>query len=77
MADSGQFPRYTCQAKKAAMSVPQLLSLSDVATALRVSPYTVRSWVRNGRLRPVRLCRRLLFDPADVHRLVEAARDRL
>lgn len=51
-------------------SVPQLLTLIEVAERLRVSTHTVRSWVRKGRLRPVRLCRRLIFDPADVSRLV-------
>jgi excisionase family DNA binding protein len=56
------------------MSIPQLLSLSEVATALRVSPHTVRSWVRSGRLTPVRICRRLLFDPAEVARFVSEAR---
>jgi hypothetical protein len=33
----------------------------------------VRNWVKKGKLRPVRLCRRLLFDPREVQRLVEAA----
>jgi excisionase family DNA binding protein len=51
-------------------SVPQLLTLIEVAEKLRVSTHTVRSWVRKGRLRPVRLCRRLIFDPADIRRLV-------
>ena len=53
--------------------VPQLLTLLAVAKALCVSPHTVRAWVRKGRLRPLRICRRLLFDPAEVSRfLVEA-----
>jgi excisionase family DNA binding protein len=54
--------------------VPKLLTLLAVAEALAVSPHTVRMWVRKGRLQPVRLCRRLLFDPADVLRLLESAR---
>jgi hypothetical protein len=29
-------------------------------------------WVRKGRLQPVHLCRRLLFDPAEVQRFVAA-----
>jgi excisionase family DNA binding protein len=53
--------------------VPNLLSLMEVATALSVSTHTVRSWVRSGRLRPVRLCRRLLFHPDEVRRLLDAA----
>jgi DNA-binding transcriptional MerR regulator len=55
-------------------SVPQLLTLLAVAKALCVSPHTVRSWVRKGKLRPVRLCRRLLFDPDDLVRLLQAAK---
>jgi excisionase family DNA binding protein len=52
-----------------AESVPQLLTLRDLAEKLRVSPHTIRSWVRKGRLRPVRLCRRLLFHPDEITRL--------
>jgi excisionase family DNA binding protein len=55
-------------------TIPQLLTLLAVAKALCVSPHTVRSWVRKGRLRPVRLCRRLLFDPDEVARFVAEAK---
>jgi excisionase family DNA binding protein len=51
-------------------SIPQLLTLLAVANALCVSPHTVRSWVRKGRLRPVRLCRRLLFHPDEIARFL-------
>lgn len=51
-------------------SIPQLLTLLELAERLRVSPHTVRSWVRKGKLRPVRLCRRLLFHPAEVSRFL-------
>jgi len=54
--------------------IPQLLSLQAVATALCVSPHTVRAWVRKGKLRPVRLCRRLLFDPEEIARFLAAAK---
>jgi len=52
----------------------RLLTLAEVADLLRLSPHTIRAMVRSNRLKPIRLCRRLLFDPADVQRLVEAAR---
>jgi len=55
-------------------SIPQLLTLLAVAKALCVSPHTVRSWVRQGKLKPVRICRRLLFDPAEVSRFLNEAR---
>jgi excisionase family DNA binding protein len=52
----------------------RLLTLLEVADMLRLSPHTIRAMVRKDRLRPLRICRRLLFDPADVQRLLEAAR---
>jgi predicted site-specific integrase-resolvase len=55
--------------------VPQLLTLIAVARALCVSPHTIRSWVRKGRLRPLRLCRRLLFHPDEITRALAEARD--
>jgi predicted site-specific integrase-resolvase len=53
--------------------VPQLLPLAAVARALCVSPHTIRSWVRQGRLRPVRICRRLLFHPDEIARFLAGA----
>jgi excisionase family DNA binding protein len=55
-------------------SVPRLMTLLAVANALSVSPHTVRSWVRKGKLRPVRICRRLLFHPAEISRFLDEAR---
>jgi excisionase family DNA binding protein len=52
----------------------QVLTLMEVASLLRVSPHTVRKWVRSGRLRPIRLCRRLLFTPDDIARLLSEAK---
>ena len=51
-----------------------LLTLREVAETLRVSPHTIRAWVRRGRIRPLRLCRRLLFDPNEVSRFIEGSR---
>jgi excisionase family DNA binding protein len=55
-------------------TVPKLLPLAAVAEALAVSPHTVRMWVRKDRLRPVRICRRLLFSPDEVARFVAGAK---
>ena len=55
-------------------SVPQLLTLLALAKTLCVSPHTIRSWVRKGRLRPVRICRRLLFHPDEVARFLAEAK---
>jgi excisionase family DNA binding protein len=55
-------------------NVPQLLTLAEVSAALRVSSHTVRAWVRRGRLEPVRICRRLLFNPDDLVRFLAEAK---
>ena len=56
------------------MANQRLLTLLSVAELLQISPHTVRAMVRQGRLHPVRLCRKLLFHPEDVERLVEESR---
>lgn len=55
-------------------TVPQLLPLLAVAKLLCVSPHSIRAWVRQGKLKPVRLCRRLLFHPDDIARFVSQSR---
>jgi excisionase family DNA binding protein len=55
-------------------SVPQLLTLDSVARALSVSPHTVRSFVRKGRLQPIRICRRLLFSREELSRFLAEAK---
>jgi excisionase family DNA binding protein len=53
--------------------IPQLLTLLAVAKLLSVSPHTIRAFVRKGKLRPVRICRRLLFHPGEVARFLAEA----
>jgi excisionase family DNA binding protein len=55
-------------------ALPRLLTLVAVAEALAVSPHTVRMWVRKGKLRPTRICRRLLFAPEEIARFVVEAK---
>jgi hypothetical protein len=55
-------------------NIPQLLTLLAVARALCVSPHTVRSWIKRGRLHPIRICRRLLFHPDEIVRFLEESR---
>ncbi len=45
------------------VSTERLLTLMEVADMLRVTPHTVRRMGPQDRLRPVRICRRLLFAP--------------
>ena len=56
------------------MSTERLLTLMEVADLLRLSPHTIRSFVKKGKLHPTRICRRLLFSPVDVERLLESSR---
>jgi excisionase family DNA binding protein len=56
------------------VQIPNLLTLTAVAKALAVSTHTVRSWVRKGKLRPLRVCRKLLFHPDEVSRFLDEAR---
>jgi excisionase family DNA binding protein len=51
----------------------RLMNLQEVAAVLHVSPHTVRMWTRTGRITPTRICRRLLFRPEEVHRLIANA----
>lgn len=52
------------------MSTERLLTLLETAETLRLSPHTVRSFVRKGKLCPVRICRRLLFRVVDVEQFI-------
>lgn len=56
------------------MNTERLLTLEEVASLLRLSKHTIRAFVRDGRLVPVRICRRLLFLPADVEQLIQTKR---
>ena len=58
---------------EAGLSVARLLTLAAVAEALAVSPHTVRMWVRKGRLRPLRICRKLLFTQDEIARFISEA----
>jgi hypothetical protein len=48
----------------------RLLTLLEVADLFRLSPHTIRAMVRKDKLHPIRICRRLLFHPDDVSRLI-------
>jgi excisionase family DNA binding protein len=48
----------------------RLLTLQEVADLLRLSPHTIRAMVRRGSLRPVRICRRLLFSQDEIARFL-------
>jgi len=47
-----------------------LMSVNEAAGRLRISPWTVRALIRAGKLRPVRLGRRVLLPESELERLV-------
>ena len=49
-----------------------LKSVQQAAKLLGISPWTVRSYIRNGRIKPVRLGRRVLVSEDELERLVRA-----
>ena len=52
--------------------VTRLTDLKELASLWRVSPHTIRAWVRQGRLTPTKICRRLLFHPDECARFLAA-----
>jgi len=54
-----------------------LYDIKNVAQILSISTWSVRSLVRQGRLRPVRILRRLLFDEHEIERLISETTTRI
>jgi excisionase family DNA binding protein len=51
-----------------------LWNVREAGVALGISPWTIRSYVRQGRLRPVRVGRRVLLEPEECRRFLEACK---
>jgi len=58
-------------------SVPRLMDVNELATLWRVSPHTIRAWVQQKRLAPIKICRRLLFHPDEYARFLSAPREKV
>ena len=52
-----------------------LQSIEQAAANLGISPWTVRAYVRQGRIRPVRIGRRVLIEAHEIARIVEEGRN--
>jgi excisionase family DNA binding protein len=51
-----------------------LWNVKEAGTALGLSPWTIRRYISDGKIRTVRLGRRVLVEPAECKRLVEEGR---
>ncbi len=54
-----------------------LKSVEEAAVLLAISPWTVRGYVREGKLKAVRLGRRVLLEEAELERFVAEAKDQV
>jgi excisionase family DNA binding protein len=48
----------------------QLFDVNSAARLLSISPWTVRSYIHDGKLKPVRLGRRVLLEEAELEHFV-------
>ena len=51
-----------------------VLDVKQAANALSMSPWTIRRYITLGKLKAVRIGRRVLIEPRELQRLVEAGR---
>jgi excisionase family DNA binding protein len=47
-----------------------LWNVKEAGTALGLSPWTIRRYITEGKIRTVRLGRRVLVSPSECHRLI-------
>ncbi len=55
--------------------VEPLESVESAAKVLSLSPWTIRAYIREGKIRPIRIGRRVLIEPTEVRRLIEQGRN--
>ena len=56
------------------MQLNLCIGVKEAANALGISHWTIRKYVRQGRLVAVRIGRRVLIEPAELERLIEQGR---
>jgi excisionase family DNA binding protein len=62
--------------RKRRIHMQQLRTIDEAAGLLRISKWTVRAYIKAGKLRPVRLGRRVLVEETELERFVAEGRDR-
>ena len=55
--------------------IEPLQDIESAAKALSLSPWTVRSYIRKGKIRAVRIGRRVLLEERELQRLIDEGRD--
>ncbi len=55
--------------------VEKVYSASETAEALRVSLPTIRAWTHQGRLKPIRLGRRVVYSEVEIQRFIDAGKN--
>jgi excisionase family DNA binding protein len=55
------------------MSERLTIGLVEASEALGISHWTLRRYIREGKIRPVRIGRRVLLQPAELEKLVNQA----
>lgn len=55
-------------------NVETLMTKEETANMLRVALRTIQNLVRDGKLKPVKIGSRVLFDPVDVRKFIEVAK---
>lgn len=51
-----------------------LLSIPESADVLRLSPWTIRKYINQRKIRPIRIGRRVLIEYAEIERIIEQGR---
>jgi excisionase family DNA binding protein len=56
------------------INLKMLWSVSEAGSALGISPWTIRRFLRDGKLRSVRVGRRVLLEPDECRRFLEVCK---
>ena len=60
--------------RKEGIMTQLVISVKDAAQSLGLSPYTLRSWIKAGKIPSVRLGKRVMVEPAMIQQLIARGR---
>ncbi len=69
-----QFQKARNFPEKRHIELKPLKTINEAAELLSVSPWSIRKWIKKGRLQPVRICRRVHLEEAEIERFVAEAK---